>query len=431
MRKFPLSAALFAAAQVALAQSSPWYLSSALVVTHDSNLLRLGRTQPAPSGESKSDTLTSLSLVGGLDQPVGRQRVTGNLTLRDNRFDRNDKYDNQSYNGSLGLLWSSAGRLSGSLTGGVSRNLSTFNADGVGVLTSRNYETTQGVNASLSLGVVTEWTLEATGGRREVRNSLDTAIVRSRDYDQNDGSLGLAWQPSGALKLSAAVREVHGAFPRFYTDPTVDQADLFKQRQLEWGFVLQPSGASTVDLRLSSGRTRYRQDDSRDFRSTSGSLTWAWQPTGRVRLNTRYGRDDGRDNYPSTSVLNVACPLPGLPNRLCQFVVPIAITDRRAIDSLRVQLDWDVAAKVAISSSAQYNHRDVDRQFLYLSGAPANEPQFGIDNTTILTLSARWNPWRTTLLGCDLRREERRAGGTVTTGLQGTSFSCYGQFTLQ
>jgi hypothetical protein len=96
-----------------------------------------------------------------------------------------------------------------------------------------------------------------------------------------------------------------------------------------------------------------------------------------------------------------------------------------------VQADWDTAAKVAVSGSAQYNHRDVDRQRLLLNGNPSGDPEFGIDNTTILTLSARWAPVRTTLLGCELRREERRAGGTITTALQSTSFNCYAQLTLQ
>jgi hypothetical protein len=426
-----LALSLLVAAPGVMAQSSPWYLGTALSVSHDSNLLRLGRTQQPPSGESQSDTLTSTSLVGGLDQPIGRQRVTGSLTLRDNRFERNDKYNNQSYSGSLGLRWSSVERLSGSVTAGVSRNLSTFNADGVDVLTSRNYETTQGINASVSLGVVTQWSLEATGGRREVRNSLDTASVQSRDYNQNDGSLGVTWRPSAALSLSTAVREVHGAFPRFYADPTIDQADLFRQRQLEWVTVYQPSGASVLEARLSSGRTRYRQDDTRDFRSTSGALTWAWQPTGRLRLNTRYGRDDGRDNYPSTVTEFAFCQRPGQQPGVCGFEVPITISDRRAIDSLRVQLDWELTAKIALSSSAQYNHRDVDRERLFLNGSTARAAQAGIDNTSILTLSARWAPVRTTQLGCELRREERRAGGTITSGLQGTSFNCYGQFTLQ
>lgn len=414
MRRLLLTTTLLAAA-AAQAQTSPWYLGTALSVNHDNNLLRLGREQPPPSGESQADTVTSLALVGGLDQPVGRQRFTGSVTLRDNRFERNEKYNNQSYNGALGWQWSSVNRLSGSLSAGASRNLSTFNADGVGVLTQRNYETSKGLNGSLSLGVVTEWSLELGGGTRTVRNSLEDPLVRSRDYDQDDASVGVAWRPSSLLNLGLAVREVHGAFPRFRSNNGVDEEDRFKQQQLEFTTQWQAGGASVLDLRLSSGDTGYETNAARDFNSTSGSVGWAWQPLGRLRINSRLSRDDGRDNYPS-SILGF---------------IPITITDRRTVDTLRVQADWEVSGKVALSSSLQQSRRSVERDRFFLSGNPATDTETGVDTTTIFTLSARWAPLRNAVVGCELRDERRAASGTVTTDLRGTSFSCYTQLTLQ
>jgi hypothetical protein len=419
MLRLAITFVLLAATSAAQAQSSPWYLGTALSFNHDNNILRLGRTQPPPSGESPSDTVTSLALVGGLDQPVGRQRYTGSVTLRDNRFQRNEKYDNQSYSGSLGWQWSSVNRLSGSLSAGASRALSTFNADGVGVLTSRNYETSKSLDGRLSLGVVTEWSLEIGAGTRTVRNSLDDPLVRSRDYDQDNGSIGLAWRPSSLINLGLGLREIHGTFPRFRSNGGVDEEDRFKQQQFEFTTRWQAAGASVLDLRLSTGDTGYETNAVRDFSSTSGSLAWTWQPTGRLRLIGSFARDDGRDNYPSTTFF---FPF---------GFVPITLTDRRVIDTLRLQADWEASAKIGVSSSLQHSRRSVERERYFLNGNPAAALETGVDATTIFTLSARWAPTRSSLLGCELRDERRAASGTITSDLRGTSFNCYTQLTLQ
>lgn len=426
-----LIATVLLAASAAQAQTSPWYLGTALSVNHDNNLLRLGREQPPPGGESQADTVTSTALVGGLDQPVGRQRFTGSATLRDNRFERNEKYNNQSYNGALGWQWSSVNRLSGSLSVGATRNLSTFNADGVGVLTARNYETTQGVSGSVSLGVVTEWSLELGGGTRRVRNSLEDPLARSRDYDQDDASAGLAWRPSNLFNLGLAVREVKVVFPRFRSNNGADEEDRFKQQQLELTGQWQAGGASVLDLRLASGDTGYETNAARDFKSTGGSIGWAWQPLGRLRVVSRISRDDGRDNYPTTIAFDDFCIDPLGRIVPCRRLLPITITDRRAIDTVRVQADWELSGKLSVSSSLQQSRRDVTRDRFFLDGTQAAQQETGVDTTTILTLSARWTPLRSMAVGCELRDERRAASGTITSDLRGTGLSCYTQLTLQ
>jgi hypothetical protein len=51
----------------AWAQTSPYYVGGIASVTREDNLLRLGDGQAAPSGLSKSDTISSLALTGGVD----------------------------------------------------------------------------------------------------------------------------------------------------------------------------------------------------------------------------------------------------------------------------------------------------------------------------------------------------------------------------
>jgi hypothetical protein len=415
-------AALLALAGSASAQSSPWYLSGLLSLTQDDNLLRLGDGQEPLAGQSRSDTLSSTALIAGLDQPILRQRVQASLTLRDNRFARNDRYDNQSYSGNASLDWTTVERISGQLSVGSSRALSTFNTDVIGLLAQKNFVTTQGANASASVGVITEWSLEVSAGLRRVRNSLDLASVQAQNLDQQNAAVGLAWRPGPALETSLSVREVRGQFPTFRAVADGFEDDRFTQRGVDLGARWHPSGASLLDARFGTGQTQYLRGGDRDFDSISGSLGWTWRATGKLSLSTRLAREKGQDNYPT--FVRVA---------LGFFLVdaPAVQSDLRTIDTLRAQLDWATTAKLALSSSVQLTRRDVASRTRTVFDGVLRGEAVGTDETTIMTLGARWAPYRWSLLGCDLRHETRRASGNVTSGLKGTSLGCYAQATMR
>ncbi len=415
-------AVLVALAQPAAAQSSPWYLSGLVQATRDDNLLRLGDGQEPLPGQSRSDTITSTALTGGLDQLIGRQRLQASLTLRDNRFERNERYDNQSYSGNASLDWSTVHRLSGQLSVGKSRSLSTFNADVIGLLSQKNFVSTEGVNASVSVGVVTAWSLELVAGTRRVRNSLDQASVQAQNLDQDNASVGVGWRPGPALETTLSVREVQGRFPTFRAVAGGFEDDRFTQRGVEFSARWQPSGASQLDARLGSGQTQYERGGDRDFDSFSGSLGWNWRPTGKLFLSTRLSREKGQDNYPT---------FVRVPIGFFFLEVPAVQSELRTIDTLRAQLDWSATAKLGLSVSAQQTRRDIDSRTRSVFDNGLRGLAEGIDETTIITLGARWSPQAWSLIGCDLRTEQRRATGNVTGGLKGQSISCYLQATLR
>lgn len=406
----------------AAAQTSPWYLSGLVSFTHDDNLLRLVEGQLAPEGQSRSDGVTSVALIAGLDQPIGRQRLRGDLTLRDNRFDRNSLFDNQSYSGSLSLDWSTVGRVSGQLALGSSRALSAFNDERIGPLTQRNYETTERIDASLSLGLVTEWSLELGAGTRRVRNSLDLEALRSRDLDQDNAALGLAWRPGAALDLQLSLRETRGRFPTFRVIDGEVLDDPFSQRGAELAVRWRPAGDSQFEARIGSARTRYGRGGDRDFDSVGGGLVWGWRVSGKLNMNTRLARDKGQDNFPTLARIPVGPFI---------FLEPALQSDLRSTDTLRTQLDWAATAKIAVSTSLQLARRDVTtRVRTSADGVLRGEAQ-GVDATTTFTLGLRWTPVRWSLLGCDLRHDRRRADGRVTNGLEANSLSCYAQATMR
>ena len=401
------------------AQSSPYSIAGSVALAQDSNLLRLADDQSPGPDESRSDTIYSTSFLGAVNQSIGRERVVGSLTLRDNRFEQNKRYDNQSYNGSLALDWATVERISGSLAVGAARALSTFNADGVGQLTQKNLETTRTANALVRVGLVTAYSLELSGGVRRVRNSLDDDRVLARNFNQDNLSLGLAWRPGGDLTVSAAVREVKGEYPTFRRDAAgAFESDRFKQQFFDLIATWQASGASALDLRLNFADTNYVVNEQRNYSAVNGSLSWQWQPTGKLRLNTRFSQDRGQDAYPST-----------VPFFFLR--IPVTLFDSREVSTWRLQADLDVSAKIAVTSSVQVARRDLARDTVAVADATSLGLSSGHDNTTSLNLGSRWAPTRAILVGCDIGNERRKASGELSFNLKSTNLTCFGQITLQ
>lgn len=417
-----VAALLALAGSGAIAQTSPWFVGGLLSMTHDDNLLRLGDGQPPLAGQSRSDAVRSAALIGGLDQSFGRQRLQANLTLRQNRFDRNDRYDNESYSGSLALEWTTVNRLSGQFGASRSRALSTFNAEVIGLLAQRNFETTEAVDASVRLGLVTAWSLELTGTTRRTRNSLDLPTVQAQNLDQDSAAVGLAWRPGSAFDATLSARESRGRYPTFRSVNGSFQDDRFEQRGVELSARWQPSGASRLEARIGSGQTQYQRGGDRDFDSVSGSLNWIWRPTGKLTAYSGLSRERGQDNYPTFVRVPVGFFL---------FDLPAVQANLRTIDTLRGQIDWAASAKLGVSAGIQYARRDVSVRTRTVIDDALRFSAEGVDRTTIVTMGARWSATRWAQLGCDLRHEKRRATGNVTAGLTGTSLSCSAQATLR
>lgn len=405
------------AAGAAMAQSSPYYLGVAQSLGYESNLYRVGdgqEAQLAQAGLSKSDTVSGTSLVAGVDQAIGRQRVYGSANLRANRYANNKTLDNQSYGLNLALDWATVGRLSGTLSAAADQNLAQFNnRTGVGTVeTKRNLQRTDQMDARVRLGVVTRYTLEATLSHR--RRSYSAAEYAQEEYRQNSGSLGLRWQPSSALALGAALRVTQSSYPHFYLNVPGATAldDRFSRQDLDLSADWRPTGSSQLVARLSPTRTRYDRNAVRDFSGLTGSARWGWQATGKLKLTTLLSRDSGQ----SADAVNLGIFGNGV------------VDYSRTTSALKFSGAYDLSAKVGLTASAGYAHRALEDT---LRVGTLARPTAGSDNTTTLALGGRWAPLRSVQLGCDLSAERRTTRGDLTLPLSGNSVSCYGQFVLQ
>jgi hypothetical protein len=408
--------ALLGLVGAARAETSPWYVAASQSYTYDSNLLRLGSGQATPDGYSRNDDVLSTALLAGLDQPIGRQRLFGNLTVRQNRYSGNPRFNNTSYNATLGLDWSTIERVSGSVSASANRALQSFSTDLFSTERLNNQESSETLNGNIAVGVVTEYSLVASGGHRRVTNSLPDPGIRSRDFYQDNAEVGLRWAPTSTASFGLALGTTRGRYPKFTTAGTGEyQADRFKRNDVVLTATLKPSGASTVDIRLANGRTRYDLNQQRDFSGLTGSVVWGWQATGKLRVSTQLSRDTGQDSYLTRTI---------------QTNQPTTADYSRLTNQLRVQVNHDLTAKFGLTAGASYASRDLVRTI--------NDPLIAADATdsdrsTLLSAGVRWAPRRYGTLGCDVTMEKRKASSepVLTSDMSAKSLTCFGQLTLQ
>jgi hypothetical protein len=372
------------------AQQSPYYIGASQAFTHDSNLFRLADGATLPVGAvSRSDTISTTSLLAGINQPIGRQRLFGDVAIRHNRFADNDQLDNTGYGVGLGIDWATVNQLSGTVSYTASQTLSSF-ADGVGSITEPNKERSQQFLARGRLGGESLLAVEATYIFRKRDYSATTPAAQANEFDQNSLGLGLLYRPSGLLTLGAGVRHTRGSFDA--------AADDFDRNDLDLTAVWVPTGLSKVAARLSYSKEDHDVTTIRDFSGVTGSLTWEYKPTGKLTFITDLIRDTGAEASFDGYTFNNTNP---------------AGNNSQITSAARLRAHWDATAKIGVDAGARYARRKL------LGG--------GDDKTGTLTLAANYLAMRNIMLGCQLGHEKRGGATSYTANTAG----CSAQVTLR
>lgn len=399
------------AALGAQAETSPWYLGGGLGLSHESNIYRLADGAVPPAGAQRTDNITSATLLGGLDQPIGRQRLYGSATLRNNRYARNTGLDNTGYGLRLGLDWSTVERLSGTLNLQANRELAFANPDNaVPTLARRNIARTSQFDGAIRYGLIAKWQAEATFGHRTLGYSAEE--YRSREFNESWVSTGVRYRPSGALSMGLALRQNQGRYPGFRALAGGGfAADTFRRRDIDLTGDWIASGASTVNLRLSGGHMSHSEASQRDYSGLTGELRWVWKPTGKLSFSTALARETGQEFGVSSAFLVTGADL------------------SRTVNALRSQVGYELSSKISLNAGASYSRRLLADKVTPVIGAPFVTD--GADHTTAITLGARWTPTRSTQISCDYSHERRGSDGHLSTPYGANVFGCVGQLTLQ
>ena len=382
----------------AQAQMGPWYVGLKQRLEHQSNIFQT-------AANSVSDTVSTTSVVGGLDQPIGRQRLLGTATLGRAHYQKRSDLSHDQYSGTLGLDWETAGNLSGNVALDASQSLADFTPAGLPGVTTAHITRSSGLRASARLGAPSaRFGFDVGGALRRTR--FDNPAYRIRDLDIDEVYGGVRYRPGGTLVLGLRLRKTQGEYPKFrnpapgrYTPEGFDRdnVDLIA----DWPL----SGASAVNARLSFGKDRYDTVTARNFSGVTGAVAWRWQPTGRTVLNTSFTRNSGDD-----ATVNF---LPGQ--------VPYATSAARDTNALASTLDYELTGKtklragVSVSESSSVDLLLGTRTREFITGA---------------TLGLTWEATRAITAGCDVALRNR-ASRTNVPGYDANVFGCYGQFVLR
>lgn len=412
--------ALAAVSSSPRAEVSPWYLGLSETITHESNVYRVPDSAQLQAPYFKSDTLSGTALLGGLDQQWGRQHLGATISVSNNRYQHNSSRNNTSYSLGANLEWETVERVSGRLSvasdQSLARLIDTSNSQ---VITLRNEVRNNQLDAVARIGAVTRLTLEAGAGYRDTNYSA--AQYDRYDNRQTYGSLGVRWQASPALQVGSALRMTHGNYPHFpatgaATGSGIYDPDSFRRTDLDLNALWTPSGATNVSVRFSPTQTRYDRNTVRNLSGVTGLIRGDWQPRGRLKLSAYLSRDNGQ----SSDVFNLSVAGGNLPG----------VNDYgRVTTALQLNATYDVSAKTSVTANLGQSRRNLVNT-TFVSGTQLAQ-NTGSDNTNTLSFGARWAPFRSVQTGCDLSREQRHAQNALSWSYRYTSWSCFGQMTLQ
>lgn len=425
-----LTAAFGAQAQVISTDDDrPWYVGARQEFGHFSNVRSTPDNVPA-----LSDTVSRTSVSAGLDIPVSRQRVFFDATARHSRYHEADDLDNTGYDLRGGIDWQTVERLSGTVTVASTQSLARLNPGNAPIASTRNLERTKSADATARLGGAGQLALEGSLGYRKVDYSAPE--FQFREYDQNRGSIGISYRPSGALTLRTGISAQRTTYPRFFeTAPGVFEEDRSKRRDLYAGARWIASGASILDTRISYSRVEYERVTNTDFSGLTGLLSWAWQPTGKLQFVTTALRETGQEagfatRLGATDTAPSATPgtSSGDPGAITTTTTPtsaaaagVSASDySRVTNALSVFANYQLTAKVRLNGGVSYARRN-------LADALGNS---GNDRTTSLAFGVDWTPTRVLTFGCNVTRDQRSASTSLSSDYRGNYFGCFGQAVL-
>ncbi len=387
-------------APFAHAQRDPYYLGISQSLGHNSNVYRI-------NGNEVPDKFATTSLNLGFDQPIGRQRVFANASVRATRYEDITILNNTGYGLGAGLDWSTIERLSGGLGVSLNRSLANYATSGDQLQVpqnKKNEETSGQANLRVQYGLASLLSLNGSLSHSEISYS---AIEYARsEVRQNAGSLGLTYRPSGLLTLGTAYRVTQGEYPNPLPSGAIES---FDRKDIDLTATWLASGLSSVNARLSYGKSTYDTFTKRDTKGATGSLGWAWQPTGKLSFNTTLSRDTGTE----TSLYALA-------NNQGTAVGDNSVST----NAFALGAGYEVTSKIRVNLGTRYAKRKLVNDINNTEGR---------DTVTSVTLGATYALSRAWQMGCNAGQDTGKP--TDSTGVSSkyttTNASCNVQFTIR
>ncbi len=396
----------------ASAEANPYYIGVSQSFTHDSNLFRVQGSQ-----NSSSETISGTGIVGGLDQPFGRQRLRVNGTVQSNRFSSNSNLNNTGYGLNAALDWSTIERLSGTVSYSVNQNLANYGTPNTAQITSRNIQKTQEFSSQAVLGGVTR--LSFIGGFSHRSVGYSAPEYDAQQFEQNAANIGVRYRLSGALDVGSALRMTRGRYANFL--PLVGggfEADTLKRSDLDLTANWTPSGLTTVAGRVSLGRQTHSITSLRDFSGVTGSIAINHNPAGKLRYSALLSRDTGAES----SFLTLT-DISG--------AQVYAVTDNsRLSTAAQFSVGYEATAKIQLNATLRASRRSlVDT--LTISNGGTSSGTTGTDTVTGVNFGASYVPLRNLYLACNIGHDKRSTTSALSSSYSSNTAFCSAKYTLQ
>jgi hypothetical protein len=394
-----------APAGIGWAQTNPYYVGASQAFTSETNVFR------APTGQPESDDVYSTtSLLAGVDQMIGRQRLFGDAALRYNRYRDNTQLDHTGYSADVGLDWATIESLSGRLGYTAKENLARYGADLGPFITTRNLERTQEFVARGQYGMASLLSLEASYVYRRLDYSAPEYAFQ--EFRQDAGRVALLYRAGGLLTLGFGVRYTEGEYPfAVSTGPGTTQSDPFTRNDIDLTAVYVVTGQSTINARLSYTKEEHDAVTGRNLSGSTGGFSWDYKPTAKLAFTTEYIHDTGAE----TTFFGLG-----------QSGVSGVGNNSVLSDTFAVRAVYEVTAKIQMQAAGRYVERDLTN-----TTQAAGLPTSGKDRLGEIKLGITWMPTRTLLFGCAGGREKRGSDSALSYPYASNIVACVGQIKLQ
>ncbi len=384
----------------ARADLEPFSFGASETVQHESNVYH------TDSSDRQSDWLSTTELRAGLDQALGRDRLTANAAVNYNKYRNIDSRDSTGYRAGLGLDWSTVGDLSGSLAASSERRQYVYGLTGETLSTSsHNLETTNHASANIALGGASRWTV--FGGVGAMNRDYSADSFKANEEREWTSNFGTRYSTSPDLNFGLVGNYVRGGYPN-YVDQQGDPAkENFTSRTVSATTNWTASGNSVLSAQL--GYTTETSDLQPRLNFVSGGLNWSWTPPSHFKVQVGLSRSSS-GGVGSTAADN--------------------LNDRSLNDSGTVDITYALTAKISLSTDLAYIQRKYSGVLVPTAttgGAIVLAAINGTNRTRSLALRAHYQPTRTTDLNCGGTRELRTSDSaivTVTPNYSDTTFQC-------
>lgn len=416
-----VTALLVIAPAASSAAEGPYYVGLRQTFGHDSNVFRLPDQGQPGGGRQSSGLISTTEFLAGVDQPIGRQRLYGDLSAGYTTYGDQSRLDHPTYRVVAGLEWDTLAKASGNVQLTSGQRLGAYgNADlpaGIGDIDER-YDRIALLARLGDMHRSRAW-LQADIVWDHVRNDvtypdpLPFTTVPPRainGYRHDDAAtslaLGFRYRVQGSTIVGAGLRTESRSLDveQWLTNPAQTSSSGVDSRRNDVDFFLghHVGDLHDLSLRLSYGTTSYDNAAIGDVSDWNGDLRWIWRPSSKLVSNLRLLFQSGDRELGASS--------------------PADIGSAHKNSALEWQVDYAATAKVSVRGSANLYRREY-----------SVTPSAYTTHNRMLSLGLRWAVRRSTVLGCDIATDRRTSTLRAAPGIAGydaTLLRCFAEVRL-